>query len=327
MDGRRTIDGGFDRILTYVRISITDRCNFRCQYCMPESGVPHLDHRRIMTYEDIIFLCETLVSLGVRRVRLTGGEPFVRRGFVPFLGELRGRLPQLSVAITTNGSLVEPFASELGKLDLDGVSVSLDSLDEGDFRDITRCGRLSDVLAGIRALRRYSDKVKLNTVLIKGFNDHQLGDLIDFARSEGVLLRLIEFMPLDSSVWSQDSFLSVDRMIERLPHRGEWELKGSSLSPNSGPSVYYVNRETGQRLGFIPAVSHHFCHSCNRLRITPDGEVRPCLFSSEGETLLPALRNRDGEELVRLLLSSALKKPNCWTDLAVGENHMSRIGG
>nr|WP_321502868.1 GTP 3',8-cyclase MoaA [uncultured Dethiosulfovibrio sp.] len=326
MNGK-SIDGGLGRILTYVRISVTDRCNFRCRYCMPESGVPQLDHSRIMTYEDMLFLCETLVSLGVRRVRLTGGEPFVRKGFVPFLGELRARLPQLSVAITTNGSLVEPFADELGKLQLDGISVSLDSLDEADFRDITRCGSLSDVLSGIRALRKYSDKVKLNTVLIKGFNDHQLGDLIDFARSERVLLRFIEFMPLDSSVWFQDSFMSVDHMIDRISDGGGWTREGPSLSPDSGPSVYYRNDRTGQRVGFIAAVSHHFCHSCNRLRITSDGEVRPCLFSSEGENLLPALRNRDREELVRSILLGALRKPDCWTDLAVGENHMSRIGG
>ncbi|NCC96853.1 MAG: GTP 3',8-cyclase MoaA [Synergistales bacterium] len=327
LDHRHVLTASLDRILSYVRISVTDRCNFRCKYCMPESGVEPMDHRRIMTYEDIVFLCEVMSFLGVRRVRFTGGEPFVRKGFVPFLSDFRDRLPHLSVAVTTNGSLVEPFAPALGELNLDGISVSLDSLDKSAFSDITRCGRLSDVVKGIRALRKHTDKVKINTVLIKGFNDHQLGDLLKFSADEGVLLRIIEFMPLDSSIWFDDSFISVDDMIDRLPNRQDWILEGPSLSPDSGPAVYYRNVVSGQRVGFIAAVSHHFCDSCNRLRVTSEGEMRPCLFSPDGERLLPALRDRDRDELVRLIRLSAAKKPRCWMDVASGDNHMSSIGG
>lgn len=327
MTERTSINGSFDRVLSYARISVTDRCNFRCRYCMPEGGVVPLDHRDIMSYEDMIFLCHVLVSLGIKRVRFTGGEPFVRKGFVPFLQDFRREFPDLSMAVTTNGSLVEPFASAIGDLGLDGINVSLDSLDPSSFREITRCGSLADVIGGIRALKKCTDKVKLNTVLIKGFNDHQLPDLLRFARDEGALLRLIEFMPLDSSVWFDDAFISVDHMIDRLPERDRWIPEGPSLAPDSGPAVYYVHEKTGQRVGFISAVSHNFCQSCNRLRVTSGGELRPCLFSSDGEPLLSALRSKDEKEVARLVVLSGEKKPRCWGDVANGETHMSGIGG
>lgn len=327
LNDRESINGSFGRVLDYVRISVTDRCNFRCRYCMPEQGVAPMDHSEIMSYEEIKALCRVFVSMGVRRVRFTGGEPFVRRGFVAFLSELRKEISSLSVALTTNGSLVEPFAPALGDLGLDCVNVSLDTLEPSSFRDITRCGSLENVVGGIRSLRGYVDNVKLNTVLIKGFNDHQLPDLLRFAWDEGVLLRLIEFMPLDSSVWFDDSFISVDQMVDRLPDRHKWVMDGPSISPGSGPSVYYVNRVTGQKVGFIAAVSHHFCESCNRLRVTSDGELRSCLFSAKGERLLPALRRGDGDELIRLIRLSAVQKPRCWMDISSGDNHMSSIGG
>lgn len=323
----RGIESSFGRFLNYVRISVTDRCNFRCRYCMPSGGIPTLSHEEIMSYEDILFLAKTLSSMGVRRLRFTGGEPFVRKDFVPFLEKLRSELPELAVAVTTNGSLMKPWAKRLGDLDLDGISVSLDSLNPERFRDITRLGDLGSVIEGIDALVDSSNAVKLNTVIVKGFNDDELPDLLGFARERGALLRLIEFMPLDSDVWFENAFVSVDDMIDGLPDRELWIPERPSESGTSGPSVYYRNRTTGQRLGLIAAVSHHFCDRCNRLRITSDGEVRPCLFDVRGRSVMSALRNRCGEDLVETIAAAALDKPECWTKVARGESHMSRIGG
>lgn len=251
----------------------------------------------------------------------------MRRDFVSFLEELRSKVPSLALSVTTNGSLVEPFASALGDMDMDGVNVSLDSLDPRRFKEITRCGDIRPVIRGIRALRRHMEKVKINTVIIRGFNDEELPDLLNFADGEGLLLRLIEFMPLDRGLWSENAFISVDEMCRSLPDRQDWITEEKNVSSVSGPAVYVKNLKTGQRLGFIAAVSRHFCDSCNRLRITCDGEVRSCLFSETGESLLDALRKRDEADVARLIRSGAKEKPRCWTDVTAGKNTMSRIGG
>jgi len=317
----------FNRTLDYVRISITDRCNFRCRYCMPEEGISFIPHSRIMSYENITFLAAVLERMGVRKLRFTGGEPFLRKGFPGFIESIRKELPGLKIAVTTNGSLLEQSVDFLKNAGVSGVNVSLDTIDPDDFRDITRVGELKPVIRGIEKACASRLPVKINTVLIRGFNDHSIQALLDFAQSCGAVLRLIEFMPLDKSVWSENRFISADAIVGMLPEPDAWETLDTSSDHSSGPAKYYRNRSTGQKLGIIAPVTHHFCETCNRLRITATGEVRACLFSDSGVDLFQALKDKDEPRLRAMLASAAESKPECWMQLASSIRPMSRIGG
>ncbi|MGC9490121.1 MAG: GTP 3',8-cyclase MoaA [Thermovirgaceae bacterium] len=320
----------YGRTLTYLRISVTDRCNFRCRYCMPAEGVPWIPHEKIMTFEDIEFLAASLMPMGIRKIRFTGGEPFVRKGFVQFLKDIKSRHTDLRITATTNGSMLARFSSDLGESGISGINVSLDTLDPGKFRFITRTDAFEDVMEGIKVFSETTTiPLKINTVLINGFNDDEIENLIRFAQKHRAVLRFIEFMPLDGDVWAEDRFISADTIFKKLPGgRKAWmELPANSAHNFDGPAAYYRNPNTGQRIGIIAAVSHHFCDRCNRLRITATGEMRTCLFSGEGTQLLPFLRERDAEALKRAVKEAAFKKPKSWTATRNTERHMSRIGG
>ena len=318
----------FARKLNYVRISLTDRCNYRCTYCMPPQGVPFLDHQRILRYEEILFLCRVLFQMGVRRVRFTGGEPLVRRGLLPFLEQLRGELPELRLALTTNASLLAPHVPRLAALRLDSLNVSLDTLDPGRFRELTRLGNLEDVLGGLDAAREAGIRpIKLNAVLVRGQNDQEVPRLLDFAHERGFLLRLIEFMPLEEQRWSSEAFLGADEILRSLPGQPHWEPLDSGDDPVRGPARYYRHGPSGRILGIIAAVSHHFCESCNRLRITPTGELKTCLFSRKDTDLRPFLQQMDEVGLEEALRGAVREKPRCWEDIQDGKLHMSHIGG
>ncbi len=327
------LTGSFRRKIDYARISVTDRCNYRCRYCMPPEGVSCLEHDEILTYEEILRLCRVLLDLGVRKVRFTGGEPMVRKGFLDFLEKFTKELPELHVALTTNGSCLGAEAERLSGIPLSGLNVSLDSMDPEKFRALTRTGSLEGVLGGIRAFRSVSGiPIKINTVLIKGFNDNEVPALLAFAKECGAVLRLIEFMPLDESVWSRDRFISAEEILARLPDREKW-LPDKSLGrdPNhgvpEGPARYLVHSVTGQRLGIIAAVSRHFCETCNRLRVTASGEIRSCLFSTQGVSVRQPLREGNENRVRELILAEVWKKPRCWADAAACSQHMSQIGG
>lgn len=342
----------YGRTLDYVRISITDRCNYRCLYCMPANGITWIPHEDIMTYEDIFFLVSVLSELGVKRLRFTGGEPFVRKGFVSFLQEIRRRFPSVGIALTTNGAFLERDASAFSTLNLHSVNVSLDTLHPHKFAEITRTGELGTVLRGISALvEKGGVPVKLNTVVTRGFNLDEIPVLVRFAEENGVLLRFIEFMPLDKDVWSNRQYVSASEILSLLPEAAQWlpSPRSSAASlhtaiPN-GPARYFRNVKTGQDIGIISAVSDHFCHTCNRLRITSTGEVRPCLFSNRGVPIIDALRRKDPDAAREGILMAVQNKPHEGgtgipqdqqrskdapqkrTDLFQEERHMSRIGG
>ena len=318
----------FERRLNYVRISITDRCNYRCVYCMPEEGLQWIPHDRIMTYEEIVFLAQVLKGVGVEKIRFTGGEPLVRKGFFPFLDTFSTSVPGVRTVLTTNGSLIPQFIDEISQSGLSGVNVSLDTLDENLFRFITRGGRLQDVIEGVRLLSERTEiPIKINTVLMKGINDSEIKALLDFARSHRAVLRLIEFMPLDDSVWNKDLFIPTSDIMQRLPDPDRWEKLDNSSDHSAGPARYFRNSSTGQRLGLIEAVSHHFCDSCNRLRVSASGIMRPCLFSEEGVFLRPALLSGDAAEVKALILRAVSCKPGSYKQARSGAMHMSRIGG
>ncbi len=317
----------YGRHLNYVRISVTDRCNFRCKYCMPPEGVKFLEHSEIMRYEEISFLCRVFWELGVRKLRFTGGEPLVRKGLVDFLKSLNEEFPEMKTAITTNGSLLEQYVEELSKVNLHSLNISLDTLDPVKFADITRLGKLEDVTAGIRAAVKAGIKnIKLNTVLIRGFNDHEISDLLSFAGKEGVLLRLIEFMPLEDDVWSEDAFISGEEILKMLPEGECWKPE-KTYTEQAGPARYYRNEKTGDSIGIITAVSNHFCNYCNRLRVSATGKLRTCLFAPEETPMRHLILAKDSDGLKELILESIRNKPKNWSEVIAGHQHMSGIGG
>lgn len=320
---------GYGRRLNYVRISVTDRCNFRCTYCMPAEGAPHLDHSKIMRYEEIIFLCGVMHELGVGKFRFTGGEPLVRKGMVLFLKELKRKLPDVKTAITTNASLLSLYAGELAGSGIHSLNISLDTLDPVKFASITRIGKLGDVLDGIAAAKEAGIRnIKLNAVLIRGFNDTEIGALLAFSKKFALKLRLIEFMPLEDGVWDSDAFISGDEILKMLPCGDSWRQESSFDDRDGlGPARYYRNTKTGDVIGIITAVSNHFCKNCNRLRISAAGNLRTCLFSPVETPLRDMLLSGDGEGLKQAIIRAVRDKPRCWEDVRAGHQHMSGIGG
>ena len=327
MAGLAELRDDYGRRLNYVRISVTDRCNYRCAYCMPPEGVKCLSHEDILRYEDIKFLCRVFTGLGVAKFRFTGGEPLVRKGLVPFLKELHRELPEIKTALTTNASLLGEYAEQLAEAGIHSLNISLDTLDPEKFARITRIGTIDGVFTGIRAAKAAGIKnVKLNAVLIRDFNDQEIAELLAFSRREGLLLRLIEFMPLQDSVWDKNSFISGEEILAMLPGGDAWKRETKS-SGDDGPAQYYYNEKTGDVIGIITAVSNHFCKNCNRLRVSAEGNLRTCLFNPNETALKELIQQRDTAALRDAILRSVREKPRCWNDINTGNLQMSGIGG
>jgi cyclic pyranopterin phosphate synthase len=316
----------YGRKLDYVRISVTDRCNFRCTYCMPPEGVECIPHSEILRYEDIKFLCSVLADLGVNKIRITGGEPLVRRGLVSFLKELRLAMPAMKIALTTNGSLLAENATGLFESGINSLNISLDTIDAEKFSQITRGGNLQNVIKGIDSVINSGiENIKLNTVLIKGFNDSEIDNILEFANSRNIIPRLIEFMPLEKGIWSNDSFISAMDVLKCISDGGAWHLFEGKYG--YGPADYYKNDKSGRIIGVITAVSQHFCANCNRIRVSSSGAMRMCLFSPVETQLRETIRSCDAEKLREMILNCAKDKPRSWSDVRNGHNHMSSIGG
>ena len=329
----------FGRELNYVRISVTDRCNYRCRYCMPEGGVDWIAHDKILSYENILFLIGILCDLGIKKIRFTGGEPLIRKGMIPFLENVTASFPNLQVALTSNGSTLTQHAAHLARIGLKSVNISLDTLDAEKFSVMTRGASLEPVLDGIDALTslvsRTQTEVKMNAVLIRGFNndDDMIGRLTDFAFKRGIILRFIEFMPLHSDLWSAETFVPFSEVfaaLARLGRADSW-IEDPEENTLSGPARYYVNSVTGWRIGVISAISRHFCGTCNRLRVSSTGGIRPCLFDGAQIFLAEAIRNHDGEKVRELLQEAVSIKPGSGTAhyeaVRRDETHMHTIGG
>ena len=306
----------FGRSLSYARISVTDRCNYRCRYCMPEEGVEWIPHDKVLSYEDILCLMGILSDFGIKKVRFTGGEPLVRKGMPQFLREVTTSFPKIQVALTTNGSTLTRDAPLLADIGLASINISLDTLDAENFSLMTRGAALQPVLDGIDSLiplvSHAKTKIKMNSVLMRGFNDGGMTEqLVSFAFERGLLLRFIEFMPFHSNLWSEGMFMPFSEALARLNEHGSWTEDKSELSQEnslSGPASYYVNAVSGQKIGVISAISRHFCETCNRLRVTSTGEIRPCLFDDGQISIAEALKRRDGEKVRELLHVAAAMK-------------------
>ncbi|ADB52615.1 GTP 3',8-cyclase MoaA [Conexibacter woesei] len=306
---REQLKDGHGRLIGDVRISVTDRCNFRCQYCMPADGLPWLEREEILTFEEIARLVGLLASMGVHDVRLTGGEPLVRRDF-PRLVEMLAAIPAVhDLSITTNGYLLERDAAALVAAGANRFNVSIDSLQRDRFFEMTRRDALPRVLRGLEALAAFpqAHPIKVNAVALRGFTEQEAIPFAEFARSHPYEVRFIEFMPLDADhAWSRDQVLTGDEV--RAAIDAVYPLEPEPREPSATARVYRFADGRG-RIGFINPVSEPFCGDCNRIRVTADGNLRTCLFSAGETSLRDPLRAGAGDdELARVIRDAVWRK-------------------
>lgn len=305
-DGHRLVDR-YQRVHQDLRISITDRCNLRCVYCMPEDGVEFAPRNRNLSYEELTRIARVARSLGVRRVRITGGEPLVRRGLESFVAML-AELGFADLSMTTNGIGLERRAQGLADAGLHRVNISCDSLRPDRFPEIRRRGRLEPVLKAMDAAERAGlAPIKVNVVVVAGLNDDELVDFAQFARSTGRVVRFIEYMPLDGDGrWDRSSVVPADRILQIIGER--WGLEAvvpSDADPSAPASRYRFTDGIGE-IGVIPTVTKPFCGTCDRLRVTADGAIRNCLFANEETPLRDLLRSGGSDEDIALALRRAV---------------------
>jgi len=318
----------FGRSIDYLRISVTDRCNLRCIYCMPPEGVPHISHSEILSYEEIRAIVQAAAQLGIRRIRLTGGEPLVRADF-PELVKMLSRIDGIiELSLTTNGALLKDYARALKQAGLSRVNVSLDTLEADRFRYVTRLGELEDVLAGIEAAKEAGlHPIKINTVVMRGINDDEIPDFARLTYTEGWHIRFIEIMPFKGVAQPVPS-VEVQQHVSSLGR-----LEPCVSITGNGPASYYGLAGAKGTIGFIsPLTEISFCSRCNRIRLTPDGKLRPCLLGDDEIDLRTPLRNNASmEELKRLVLKAVASKPEHHhlkdTNDRPIERRMSQIGG
>lgn len=325
----------FGRAVTYLRVSVTDRCDFRCLYCMAED-MTFLPKREVLSLEELDRLCSAFIDKGVRKLRLTGGEPLVRKNIISLIRSLSrhlesGALDELT--LTTNGSQLARFAQDLAACGIKRVNVSLDTLNPAKFREITRWGDLAKVLDGIDAAVAAGLKVKINAVALKGFNEHDLHAMMEWAHGEGHDFTLIETMPLGEIDGERvDQYLPLDQVRRQLEQH-------FTLTPlpykTGGPARYYGVAETGGRLGLITPLTHNFCEGCNRVRVTCTGQLFMCLGQEDNADLRAPLRASEGNELLSQAIEEAISRKPKGHDFVIDRDtkkpavsrHMSVTGG
>jgi GTP 3',8-cyclase len=311
----------FERAITYVRVSVTDRCDFRCVYCMAEN-MTFLPKKELLTLEELDRLCSAFVDLGVRKLRLTGGEPLVRRNIISLFASLgrhlrTGRLEELT--LTTNGSQLERYAAELYEHGVRRVNVSLDTLDPAKFQAITRWGKYDKVMAGIAVAKQAGLHVKINAVALKGVNDDEFDRMIAWCGAEGFDLTLIETMPLgDIDGDRTEQYLPLSLVRSRLARN--WLL--TDLPDRTGGPARYVRiEETAGRLGFITPMTHNFCESCNRVRVTCTGKMYMCLGQEDEADLCTPLRASEGDELLKQAILDGIARKPKGHDFVIDRRH------
>jgi GTP 3',8-cyclase len=325
----------FGRNITYLRVSVTDRCDFRCTYCMAED-MTFLPKKDLLSLEELDRLCTVFIEKGVRKLRLTGGEPLVRKNIMHLVRQLSrhlssGALDELT--LTTNGSQLARHAAELAQCGVKRINVSLDTLDKDKFRAITRWGDIDKVMAGIDAAQAAGLKVKLNAVALKGFNEAELPDMLVWAHGRGMELTVIETMPMgEIDADRTDQYLPLSVLRARLAER--FTLTDIPYR-TGGPARYVEVKETGGRLGFITPLTHNFCESCNRVRITCTGTLYMCLGQNDAADLRAPLRASEGNELLANAIDEAIGRKPKGHDFIIDRRtkrpavarHMSVTGG
>lgn len=320
----------FGRVHSYLRISVTDRCNFRCVYCMPAEGIEWRPREDILTFEEIVRVTRVFVRLGVDKVRLTGGEPTLRRGIEHLISALAALPGVRTLAMTTNGFRLREHAHTYREAGLTGINVSLDSLRRERFLQITRRDALDNVLAGLdAALAAGYEKVKLNTVVMAGVNEDELLDFVELARDRPLHVRFIEFMPFHNNGWSEGGVFPLARMREIIGSR--YSPEPMHVEPNAVAREWRIPGFQGT-IGFIASMTESFCSGCNRIRLTADGQVKSCLFSPAESNLRDVLRSGASddelEERIRTALWLKPKEHPPMEVLSALENRsMIEIGG
>ena len=305
----------YGRNITYLRMSVTELCNLRCRYCMPEEGVCKKDHAEMLTEDEMITAVEAAASLGITKLRITGGEPLVKKNIVSICRRAAAVEGIDEVCLTTNGVLLEQLAKPLREAGVSRLNISLDTLDPERYAYITRIGQLSDALRGIEtALDVGFDKIKINAVLIGGFNDSEIRNLVELTRRYPVDMRFIEMMPMyDSGDFSAMAYISNTAVLEKLP-----ELQ--PVAQDGGVAKLYRLPGAQGNVGLISPVSAHFCGGCNRIRLTADGKVKPCLHSEDEYSL----KGLDREAMVSVLREAIWNKPGWHGEMDA--DHRSRAG-
>ncbi len=322
------------RSVSYLRLSVTDRCNLRCVYCVTKD-FKFIPHPEILRYEEMLRLVDLAATMNIKKLRLTGGEPFARRGFMDFVGAIMSNHNDMDLRITTNGTLIKPLVPELKRMGVGRLNISLDTLHRKTFEEVTGRDHLNEVLASIEACLSAGIKVKINAVAMKGINDSELGLFIDFARKNPVDMRFIEFMPMGDDTQSDSKFWSADEILTQAKEFANF-IPVKRTIENRGPARMYSIEGGKGRLGLISPVSSHFCGTCNRLRITSDGHLRTCLFSDRTYKLRNILRNPklDDDAIRKVIAAATRDKPLGYHLLesrtgheGVCETQMSAIGG
>ena len=325
----------FGRHVSYLRVSVTDRCDFRCHYCMSED-MTFLPKSEVLSLEELERLCSAFVRKGVRKIRLTGGEPLVRRGIMGLIGNLSRHIDDRSLdelTLTTNGSQLARYAEQLVEYGIKRINVSLDTLDAEKFAQITRWGKLDKVMVGLRAAKAAGLQIKINAVAVRDFNDNELDRILTWCGEQGFDLTLIETMPLgDIGGERADQYLPLSEVREQLEKT--WTLSDIPYR-SGGPARYVEVGETGRKLGFITPMTHNFCESCNRVRLTCTGTLYMCLGQDDATDLRAPLRASEGDELLECAIDEAIGRKPKGHDFVIerGQSgpavnrHMSVTGG
>lgn len=322
----------YNRQIQYLRVSVTDRCNFRCAYCMPAQGVKMLSHDEILSYEEFLRIIRILSNHGVRKIRLTGGEPLIRKGIAEFIRDIAALQAITDISMTTNGSLLAAMAGKLKAAGLSRVNISLDTINPKLFRQITRGGDLTQTLQGIEAALAVGlTPVKLNIVLTNMITEQDIAYFVDFIHREPVSVRFIEYMPIGESATGPGP--SIEEIKTIINSFGRGKLKPTIDICGNGPAKYYTLPQAKGSFGFITPISEHFCGVCNRIRLTADGKFKPCLLSNQEIDIKTALRNgASDDEIAELFYQTIAKKPQGHTLTNPDEptqffRKMSQIGG
>ncbi len=320
-----TINPEHGRMIDYLRLSVTDRCNLRCIYCMPKVGIETLAHQDILTFEELISLTKIFVKLGIKKVRLTGGEPLVRKGIAGLIKSLNEIKGVEEILLTTNGILLSQYARHLKDAGLERINISLDTLEKEKFKIITGQDLLPHVLGGIKEAKSLGFyPLKLNVVVMKGINDDEIIDFVEFANSSGLILRFIEFMDV-TPLWREERFIPIEEVREICERK--FKLYRLEEDLGSGPAQYYKIREGGF-LGFIKTDKEN-CLCCSRIRLTSTGELKICLYQEDGLSLRELLRSGVGEDEIARIIKERLgiKKEVDYSSWEAAKFYMYSLGG
>jgi cyclic pyranopterin phosphate synthase len=321
----------YGRKINYLRISVTDRCNLRCTYCMPPEGVPPMSHHDILRYEEILRLARLAHEMGFTKFRITGGEPLVRRGVVGLVRELGNLAQDTDLSLTTNGVLLARYAEDLKTAGLHRINISLDTLSREKFQQISRFDLFDEVMNGIRtAIQVGFAPIKINVVVVRGINDDEIMDFVEMTRDQALWIRFIELMPFSRNNWRDEDYVSADEIGERVGKR--YQLTAVTGSDINAPAADYLVAGHKGRIGFIAPLSRKFCDLWNRLRLTADGRLLPCLHSAmEIDVRTPMREGASDEDLKLILREAMLAKPRehtmCRENIKNIRRIMSRVGG